>query len=333
MSEFRQDPISGQWVIVAPERASRPDEFARDGQARAARLCPFCAGNEHLTPAPLLEIPSSPGSAASWRIRVLTNKYPAVTADGETGFGQHEVVVESPEHLLGITELSESQFADVVLVYRDRLRTLAADGRLKCGLVFKNMGAGGGATLEHIHSQIVALPTVPDRLQLELNGAAQWQAQHGGCAFCAIIEQELSDGTRIVACDDSLVAMCPVAARTPYETWILPRRHESHFEQTADALAGGLARLLMQIVGAVAADSRSDAYNYLIHSAPFDTPPGDHYHWHVEVIPRLTRLAGFEWAAGWNINPVTPEEAALRLRNLLARGEEKRSSAVSLPIS
>jgi UDPglucose--hexose-1-phosphate uridylyltransferase len=249
------------------------------------------------------------------------------------GLGQHEVVVESAEHLQSVTELSNSQFADVVLVYRDRLQSLAKDPRLVSGLVFKNMGADSGATLEHVHSQIVALPAVPERLKIELTGAAQRCEQHGTCAFCAMLENELADGVRVVAGNGSYVAFCPYAARMPYETWILPRRHGSHFEQISAAAAADLADLLRQVIGAVEDVSDGGAYNYVIHSAPFDMPAADHYHWHVEVIPRLTRVAGFEWGTGWHINPVTPEEAAQRLRNLLPGAEEKRSSAASLPIS
>ena len=254
--------------------------------------------------------------------------------------GQHEVVVESAEHLLSITELTDVQFADVVLVYRDRLLTLKRDSRLVCALVFKNMGAAGGATLEHVHSQIVALPMVPERLQAELNGAAQWRERHGGCAFCALIERELADDARVVACTESFVAICPFASRMPYEMWILPRRHESHFEETENAAVFELASLLRQGAAAVEAAIRPfeasgarGAYNYVIHSAPFDTISGGHYHWHVEIIPRMTRVAGFEWGTGWNINPVTPEAAALRLRKLFGCAEEKRSSPASLPIS
>jgi UDPglucose--hexose-1-phosphate uridylyltransferase len=148
-----------------------------------------------------------------------------------------------------------------------------------------------------------------------------------------MIERELSEGTRIVAETPALVAISPFAARMPYETWILPRQHSSHFEDLSDSGVNDLAGLLGPVVAAIEDACSGGAYNYVIHSAPFDTPAGDHYHWHVEIIPRMTRLAGFEWGTGWHINPVTPEAAAQRLRKLLGRAEEKRSSAASLPIS
>jgi len=332
MSELRQDPISGQWVIMAPERAGRPDDFVGEGDARPQGECPFCAGHEYLTSTPLLEWPAHSVQHVPWQIRVLPNKYPAVSAnvgqaflpaDSPTpAFGQHEVVVESPQHLLSVTQLEPRQFAEVVRVYRDRVRTLKEDHRLRCALVFKNMGLAGGATLEHVHSQIVALPTVPDRLRAELDGAAQWHDRHGTCPYCAMIEREQAAGVRLVAETESLVAISPHAARMPYETWVLPRQHASHFEQLSDTGATELAGLLQRVLKAIEAVCGSGrhskgAYNYFIHSAPFDTPPCDHYHWHVEIIPRMTRLAGFEWGTGWHINPVTPEAATQRLRKLL----------------
>ena len=345
MPELRQDPISGQWVIIAPERAGRPDDFSREGNAQPQSDCPFCGGNEHLTSTPLLEIPAEPSTRAGWRIRVLPNKYPAVSLlpdatalpgekNGERcspakhsgqspALGHHEVVVESPDHLLSITQLDAAQFANVVRVYRDRLRQLKRDPRLVCALIFKNMGSAGGATLEHVHSQIVALPTVPERLRAELNGAAQWRERHGACAYCAMLEREQADSARMVADTPALAAISPFAARMPYETWILPRQHSSHFEDLSDCAVAELASLLQRVIAAIEVASEGCAYNYVIHSAPFDTPAGDHYHWHVEIIPRMTRLAGFEWGTGWHINPVTPETAAQRLRKLLGRAEDK----------
>jgi len=334
MSELRQDPISGQWVIMAPERAGRPDDFERESGARPQGECPFCAGHEYLTSTPLLELPAHPTTRTGWQIRVLPNKYPAVSSNvGQTflsadsptpAFGQHEVVVESPQHLLSVTQLEPQQFADVVRVYRDRLRTLKEDRRLRCALVFKNMGLAGGATLQHVHSQIVALSTVPDRLRAELCGSAEWLKRHGSCPYCAMIAREQAEGVRLVAETESLLAISPYAARMPYETWILPRQHASQFEDLSDSAARELAGLLQRVLTPIETVCGSGhhstvAYNYLIHSAPFDTPPCDHYHWHVEIIPRMTRLAGFEWGTGWHINPVTPEAATQRLRKLLGQ--------------
>lgn len=352
MSELRQDPISGQWVIIAPERAGRPDDFSRRTATRPSGPCPFCAGHEHLTSTPLWELPASAAAsskgpnATHWRIRVLANKFPAL-ADNTTmamdgaadapqaisaAAGRHEVVVESPEHVQSVTDLSPQQMADVILVYRDRLAELKRDPRLICGLVFKNVGPGGGATLEHVHSQIVALPAVPERLRAELAGAAEWQARHGRCAFCALVDRELADGTRLVATSESFVAVAPWASRMAYETWILPRQHASHFETFSDSMSAELAGMLQQVVGGIEHFCEGGAYNYLIHTAPFDRPSGDHYHWHIEVIPRVTRLAGFELGTGWYINAVLPEIAAAKLRNFIAAAEERRSSTASLPI-
>ena len=337
MSELRQDPISGRWVIIAANRADRPHAFVSEQSSTDPSECPFCEGHEMETPRELFVVPAAddPSSAHEWRVRVVKNKYPALeleaapiaagplptdrphdahARDTLPGLGSHEVIIESPEHILRTTEMPPDQLTDVLLAYRERLRELRRDPRLKHALVFKNVGEAAGATLGHAHSQLIAMPFVPRLIEEEMRGAEQYHEQHGECVFDTILKDELASGERIVAENDRFVAFCPFASRSPYEMWIMPRAHESHYEEIdADSLSA-LAELLHDALRRLDAVLDQPAYNYVIHSGPFDRKNLPHYHWYVEVVPRVTKIAGFEWATGCVINVVAPEEAAKRLR-------------------
>ncbi len=229
--------------------------------------------------------------------------------------GAHEVIIESPRHVLDVTELEADRLATVIRVYRDRLRHWAADPRLKHGLIFKNSGYAAGASLEHVHSQLVALPYVPDVVQAELDGADRYFAAHARCIFCDLISSEAGASERLVTRREGFVAFSAYAGRQPYETWILPEGHASRFDELTDAGARELAGILQDVLRRLHAQSPPAAYNLILHTSPFDQSRGEAYHWHWELVPRFTNLAGLEIGAGAFINPLSPEHAARNLRN------------------
>lgn len=330
MSELRKDPLQDRWAVIAPNRAARPRAFARDTRVEATdAYCPFCEGNEHETPGEVAVVRRSgtvhdqPG----WQVRVVPNKFPALdwkaSPDSRTtdlfnvlpALGQHEVIIESPHHVLTTGDLDEETMGHVIGLYLARLRILAKDPRVVAGLVFKNVGPAAGASIEHTHSQLVALPMLPPVLAKELAAAERYFEKQQRCAFCEMIDLELADGRRVVEDFDDYIVFCPFASCFAYETWILPKRHESHFEKITMEEQASLARILRGLMLKIETVLQRSAYNYVIHSAPFDTSTIGHYHWHIEIIPRLTKTAGFEWGSGCFINPVAPEEAAASLRN------------------
>ena len=323
MPELRKDPIVGRWVIVATERAKRPSAV-RNEPLPASGPCPFCAGNEHDTPHEILAYRdrTSRPDEKGWRVRVVPNKYPALLIEGDlqkrgdgiydrmNGVGAHEVILECPQHEASMANLPEENVREVLWVYRDRLVDLKKDPRLVYGMVFKNVGPAAGASLEHSHSQLIVTPTVPITVWEEMTGALEFFNYRGRCLYCDMVHQEQAAGKRVVLDTPNFLCFCPYASRFPFETWVLPKHHNSHFENIqkneVDELGTVLKTVLMKIEQAL----DRPAYNYVIHTSPFDTQLLPHYHWHLEVIPRLTRVAGFEWGTGFYINPVPPEQAA-----------------------
>jgi UDPglucose--hexose-1-phosphate uridylyltransferase len=329
--EFRRDPVSGRWVVIAPERSRRPMALEgaepRHRVGLEARACPFCAGRECDTPNEVFAI-REPGTAADspgWQLRVVPNMYPAVRAvEGATedaglfqslpGFGRHEVVIESPEHVANPALLPDDLFRDVFIAYRERVRSFAAEPVLQYVSVFKNVGAEAGASLGHCHSQIVAMPLIPSEIEHELNATARHFARTGRCVFCELIDAELAAKVRVVAETPNLVALAAYAARFSHETWVLPKRHASRYEDVSDDLAAELAQLMKRLVTALDRVLTEPAYNWYLHAAPLRSAELPHYHWHFEVMPRTARPAGLEWGTGCFVNPVLPETAAEQLR-------------------
>jgi len=328
MPELRRDPVAGRWVIIATDRAARPHQF--QGQKRVPRggFCPFCEGNETKTPPEILAY-RSPGThpnTPGWRVRVVPNKYPALRVEGDLhmrgvgvydtmeGIGAHEVLIESPKHVLSPSELTTEALEEVVRAYRDRMLDLKKDVRLVCAMLFKNVGVEAGASLEHSHSQLICTPVAPKRVQEEMDRCNEFYRFRGRCLLCDIIQQELADGQRVVVDKEGFVVLTPYASRFPFEMWILPRQHTAHFEDITDEMIGGLAGALHEALRRLDASLDDPPYNYNIHTVPFVLGPVPYYHWHIEVIPRVTAIAGFEWGTGFYINPVAPETAAQFLR-------------------
>ena len=331
MPDLRKDPIVGRWVIIAKNRAKRPHELL-DGEAVRSRsgFCPFCEGHESHTPHEIAAYrqQGTHRDRPGWRVRVVPNKFPALEIEGDLnkqgqgiydmmrGVGAHEVIIESPRHLISTTELSLDNLRDVFWIYRDRLLDLQKDPRLVYGMIFKNVGAAAGASLEHTHSQLIVTPIVPINVAEEIHGSHEFFRYRGRCVFCDMLEQELAFEKRIVFDSPGFVAFCPFAARFPFETWIVPTQHASHYETLTRQDCEELARVIKRVLAKIETALDRPAYNYIIHTAPFDSQALGHYHWHIEIIPRVTKTAGFEWGTGFYINPVPPEEAATFMRDL-----------------
>jgi UDPglucose--hexose-1-phosphate uridylyltransferase len=324
--QLRHDPITDRWVLVAPERFHSLDvnpELPPDTEA-----CPFCEGREFETEAELLAVrnPGSRPDGSGWRVRVVPNKFPSVRPEasagppgtgllaGLPGRGRAEVVIECPDHCTSLADQPAERFRELLGVYRDRLTALTRDPAVVYAQVFKNHGLAAGASLAHSHSQIMALPAVPVALRQELDATAAYHDRTGRCVFCDLIDQELADGTRVVRATPHFAALAAYAGRFPYETWLLPRRHATQYEQMSADECEDLAGLLRWLLARIGEVAGRPAYNVFLHTAPLNGPPPGPFHWHWEVLPRMTGTAGFEWATGCFVNPVPPEEAATRLR-------------------
>ncbi len=330
MPELRKDPITGRWVIISTDRAKRPSDFVRESvEIKGIGICPFCYGNESKTPPELLQYgrngsgPNSPG----WQVRVVPNKFPALGIEGDldregeglfdrmNGVGAHEVIIETPDHRSTLATMKEKQIEDVLWAFRDRMLDLKNDRRFRYILIFKNHGEAAGASLEHPHSQLIALPIVPKRVREEVDSARHYYYDKERCIFCDMIRQELDSEVRVISETDLFIALAPYAPRFPFETWILPKQHASSFENNQSPVYSGLAKVLKDTLVRLDVVLDRPAYNFMIHTSPIGEETNEHYHWHIEIMPKLTKVAGFEWGTGFYICPTPPEEAARFLRD------------------
>lgn len=337
MGELRKDPILERWVIIASERSRRPNGWVKppNGDAKTDPAgCPFCPGHESMTPPEIFGL-RDPRTHA-WKTRVVPNKYLALSIDNPfvkkgngmydmmTNFGAHEVLIETASHEKEVKDQSKEEIATWLSVLQQRTEDLLNDRRLRHILIFKNKGRSAGATLSHPHHQLMATPVTPKRVREELNGAFNYFKMKERCVFCDIINQEKFDGERIVYENEAYISFCPYASRFPYEIWILPKNHEIDFyakavTDTLPLLAEHL-KVVLQKLSAVLGDPD---YNYIFHNSPNRIPRRnywqtikDDYHWHIELLPKLTIIAGFEWGTGFFINPLAPEDAAKELREV-----------------
>jgi UDPglucose--hexose-1-phosphate uridylyltransferase len=340
MPELRHDPIQKRWVIIASERGRRPNDFPRPEAEQAGAFCPFCEGSEGKTPPEIAAIRHNGGgpNTGGWQVRVVPNKFPALRIEGEldrkgigihdrmNGVGAHEVIIETPNHNLGLADMPVDHLEKVLWMYRERLVDLLRDFRFKYILIFKNCGAAAGASLSHPHTQIIATPVTPLTLAQELTSARDHYRYKERCLFCDVIEQEVESGDRIVSANNSYVVIAPYASRFPFELFLAPRHHSHSFAEISDGMLHELAITLKEVLLRIKKCLKDPPYNFLIHTIPnvrvtpkrtayWDTIAVD-YHWHIEIMPRLTRIAGFEWGTGFYINPTAPEEAAKYLREV-----------------
>ena len=328
MPEPRKAPVVGRWVIIPPERARRPSDVAGEPVRPTGQHCVFCEGDEARTPPEVLagRPGGSPANGPGWAYRVVPNKFPALRIEGDiepageglfdrmNGVGAHEVVIETPRHDGSLATLPQEAVTDVLVACRDRILDLKKDPRFEYILIFKNHGEAAGASLEHPHSQLIATPIIPIMVAEELSGAARYFEMKERCVWCDIVRQESRARRRLVLQGDGFVALAPFAPRLPFETWILPTRHRASFEEAGVEELRGLAGLLGEFLRRMNRVLHDPPYNFMLHTAPLREPPGESYHWHLEVIPKLTKVAGFEWGSGFYINPVPPEDAAEALR-------------------
>lgn len=337
MSELRWDPLKLHWVIIATERGRRPRDFYVETDTGGLTSCPFCYGNEDKTPPEIFAVrPAGPANSAGWRVRVIPNKYPVLRVEGELksrgyglydvmdGIGAHEVIVETPDHDREMADLSPAEIADVLFAWRARLLDLRRDVRLRYMVLFKNHGIKAGATLAHPHSQLIAVPLIPPVAATELKVCRDFYEAKERCIVCDLIDFELASGNRVVREFANYVILTPYASCFPFELRLYPKRHCHDFPRLGDAELDELAVALKDMLQRLKLVLKDPPFNFILHTAPPQHErPGKpdywssveyDYHWHIELVPRLTQIAGFEWGTGFYINPTSPEDAATFLR-------------------
>lgn len=329
MSELRKDPIVGRWVIISTERGRRPSDWASEPKMKGGGYCPFCPGNEDKTPPEItaVRLSNNQRDVPGWNIRVVPNKFPALRIENDlrrraegnydimNGVGAHEVVIETPNHAVDFADLSINHMRDVLIIFRDRVLDLKKDVRFQYILIFKNHGVAAGASLEHTHSQLIATPIIPIQVSDEIDGGRRFFNYKERCIYCDIILQELKSQTRVVSNLNSYIVIEPFAPRFPYETWILPKQHYSHFEDMPESQYPELAAALKETLNRINQTLGYPPYNFILHTSPLQEPSLLEYHWHIEIMPKLAKIAGFEWGSGFYINSTPPEIAAEDLRN------------------
>jgi UDPglucose--hexose-1-phosphate uridylyltransferase len=327
MPELRQNMATKEWVIIADERAQRPEEFMQpprpltEAREEWQADCPFCPNNEEAE----LEVMRIPEDGA-WQVRIVQNKYPALRYEGKrqrtfdgvkrrsSAVGYHEVVIESPLHNTCPALETPRQVSLTLEAFKIRGREIVRDARIEQLIFFKNHGRRAGTSLPHPHAQIIGLPIVPFAIRSRIEEARRYFDDIGQCVFCHMLADELKDGTRLIAKTKYFAAFVLYAAFSPFHTWILPRRHESNFlNATANELAD-LGHLLHKVLRKLYVGLRDPDYNYIIRSAPLHDPGYDYLHWYVTIVPRVSRTAGFELGTGMFINTAIPEESAEYLR-------------------
>jgi UDPglucose--hexose-1-phosphate uridylyltransferase len=339
-SELRKDPAGGSWVIIAAGRSRRPNDFLPPmprlpDPAPVPASCPFCAGHESRTPPEVAAVrrPGTSPDGPGWRVRVVPNKFPALTRgraprlkahglfESMNGVGVHELVIETPDHRQEFPDLDPGHAVDVLRTCRERIALIETEAPTAYVQLFKNRGRDAGASLSHPHVQIVAIPIVPKRVEEEIAAAEAFLARTGECLFCRLIEDETAAGERLIFRNGAFLAAAPFASRYPFEMHIHPRLHSSRFSRIPDEELAALAETLRTVLVRLREAVDDPPYNILLHQAP---RPGrgdadrrrleSAYHWHLEILPVLTHVAGFEWGTGFTINPVPPEDAASVLR-------------------
>ncbi|MDR2191596.1 MAG: DUF4921 family protein [Endomicrobium sp.] len=325
MSEFRRDPVIGRWVIIDAartfEKINPSSSYPKD-----ASNCPFCPGNERLTRPAILSYYGSGANSKDWTLRVIPNNKPVLQVEGSLkrradgmydkmdGVGAHEIIIETPRHFVKPTAMDANYHEQVFKASIERIKDLRNDARIEYILTFKNYGIAANAVFEHPYSQLIAMPIIPKRVREEIDGGKKYFAYKERCVYCDIVENEIAREERLVCENEMFVALCPYASRYPFETWILPKNHSSDFDgisQKELSYCSQITSLVYSKINKVLDDS---AFSVLTHTAPLKEKNLTYYHWHIEVIPKLTSASGFEWGTGLYVNPVLPEDAAKYLR-------------------
>ncbi|XP_047334487.1 ADP-glucose phosphorylase [Impatiens glandulifera] len=331
--ELRKDAVNNKWVIVSPARSRRPSDFKSKSDTCIAdstnnynASCPFCAGNEHQCAPEIFRFPAD--SAADWKIRVIENLYPALARDLDSpsthhtgsgievlaGFGFHDVVIESPFHSLHLSDLSAACIGVVLLAYKQRITQLMSNNSIQYVQVFKNHGASAGASLSHSHSQIIGLPVVPPLAVSRIASMKEYFDRTNKCSLCDLQSKDL-----LIDESSLFIAICPFAATFPFEIWIVPRDHTSHFHEIDDIKAVDLGKLLKLMLRKLALQLNNPPFNFMIHTSPLREVPlqsSSYTHWFLQIVPHLGGVAGFEIATGCYINPIFPEDSAKILREV-----------------
>lgn len=335
MVEIREEVTKGIWSIIAPTRGKRPFDYTGKSENKDVKEetgdCPFCPGNETDTPPEVYSIrDENSQTESSWRVRVFPNKFPALDEDGTSsviesdlfktmgGFGFHEVVAETPLHDVRLEDLPVEDIQLIIQTYLERLSTFSEHPEIKYVSMFRNQGERAGASLTHPHSQIMATTFVPKLVRTEFKQASSFYRDKGSCLYCNLIEEEKRVSERVILENEGFIALSPFGARFPYETHLLPKKHQMGFQEITEEETSLLAEVLKITLTALAGELGDFPYNYVIHTAPQTPIEGEidqfTYHWHIEILPRLTIPAGFERGSGNFINIVSPEDAAEALR-------------------
>lgn len=330
MSELRQDPTTREWVIIAPERAKRPQQTAR--KRIAAKLpawdatCPFCTGNESQTPEEVSRLPAT-SQGPDWDVRVVPNRFAALMPDGDTtryrdghffhkmnGFGVHEVIIENPAHNVSMGLMTYEQLEKVLITYQERYNDLKKNRQLKFITIFKNHGWASGTSLVHPHSQLVGTPIMAPHYHRKFDVAHDYNADTGSCLYCDLLDQELSEDKRVIARTDQFTVFHPFASRVPFETWIVPNEHSASFGLFPLAHFSELARIMKDTLFCLHQELDDPAFNLMVDTSTTEDEEDPYYHWHIRIVPRITTIAGFEMGSGIYVNTALPEQTAVTAR-------------------
>ncbi|OGQ58229.1 MAG: galactose-1-phosphate uridylyltransferase [Deltaproteobacteria bacterium RIFCSPLOWO2_02_FULL_53_8] len=328
MSEMRLNLITRDWVVIASERAKRPEEFTNSRPERPVppaylHSCPFCVGNERKTSEDRFRLSDGDG----WRIRVVANRYPAVSLSGEkvrradvlmrsvSGVGIHEVIVEHPVHNVNMAHFEGKHLEDVIRVYKERFVAANLDPRVEHVIIFKNYGAGAGTAVDHPHAQLIATPVVPYQFRDRVRAAMHFFDDTGECLHCAMLRRELAEGARIITDTGHFTTFIPYAALSPFHTWIFPKRHSASFSDMAEAETGELAYHLKTLLAKFYYGLENPDFNFVIRSSRPQDARNEYCHWYMSVVPKLSTTAGFELGSSMYVNIVPPEDCAAFMRS------------------
>ncbi len=329
MPELRQNIITREWVIIAKERARRPHQFVRPPKPATPLPayepeCPFCIGNEHMTVRETYRVTGDDG----WKVRVVMNKFPALSPEGDrvrhidgiyrsmSGVGINEVIIEHPRHNISPAHFTVAELTEVVATYRHRYIELQNDPRVEAVIIFKNHGEGAGTSLPHPHSQVAAMPIVPNQIRQRMEEAIRYFDETGECVFCTTLRHEILARQRIIAETPHFVAFTPYAALSPFHLWVFPRRHNSSFAEIFDHEVSDFAAILHTVLAKLHYGLNDPDFNYSIRSSLVRDGQREYFHWYLAIIPRISKTAGFEIGSGMYINPSVPEESAAFLRDV-----------------